>query len=82
VVFSIRVNRPRSLAGRIWNAAWDLIAFGSLALIALRLAGVVSWPWWQVLTPLWVSGALMAAVLLVLLALIVRSAGRPGGAGR
>jgi hypothetical protein len=76
VVFSIQVKRPRSLAGRVWNAAWDLLALLSLALIALKLAGVVSWPWWQVLAPLWGSGAVMAAVLLVLLALIVRSAGR------
>jgi hypothetical protein len=69
------------MAVDIWNAAWDLLAFVSLALIALRLAGVVSWPWWQVLAPLWISGAVMAAVLLVL-ALITRSAGRATGAGR
>ena len=73
MVFSIKVNHPRSLAGRVWNAAWDLLACVSLALIVLRLAGVVSWPWWQVLAPLWISGALTAAVLLVLLALIAAS---------
>ncbi len=76
MVFSIQVKRPRSLAGRVWNAAWDLLTLLSLTLIALRLAGVVSWPWWQVLAPLWGSGAVMAAALLAFLVLIVRSAGR------
>jgi hypothetical protein len=76
VVFSVKVKRPRSLVGRIWNAAWDLLAFLSLALIALRLAGVVSWPWWEVLAPLWASGAVTVAALLGLLALLARSAVR------
>jgi hypothetical protein len=76
VVFSIQVKRPRSIAGRVWNAAWDLLALVSPTLIALRLAGVVSWPWWQVLAPLWVSGAVTATVLLVMLALVVWSVGR------
>jgi hypothetical protein len=34
-----------------------------LTAIALKLAGVISWSWWWVLSPLWISGLLAAAVL-------------------
>ena len=44
---------------------------GSLpALIVLKLTGVIGWSWWWVvLSPLWISGILLAPVLCVLLVL-------------
>jgi uncharacterized protein (DUF2062 family) len=36
--------------------------------IALKLAGVVSWSWWWVLSPMWIGGlalALLAGVLII-----------------
>ena len=40
------------------------------ALIVLKLTGVIAWSWWWVLSPLWISGILIAPVLLVLLVLL------------
>ena len=31
-----------------------------ITLIALKLAGVISWVWWWVLSPLWIEGILVA----------------------
>lgn len=44
---------------------------GMLAIlfIGLKLAGVVSWPWWAVLAPLWVPFALVCVLIVVLLAI-------------
>lgn len=41
---------------------------GALAvlLIGLRLAGLIDWPWWAVLLPLWGPFALVAALVLVI----------------
>ena len=65
-----------------------LAAAGTLALAALRLTGVIAWPWLWVLSPAWV---LFAAVVLFSLAfagaaayaaMAARTARRPGGAPR
>jgi hypothetical protein len=71
VVFTIRVRRPQSVAGRIWNLAQDAWAMSPLVLIVLRLTGVIAWSWWWVLSPLWISGILLAAVLCAVLVLIL-----------
>lgn len=41
--------------------------------VALKLCGVVAWPWWAVLAPLWVP---LAVLLLVIVAAIAASAAR------
>ena len=56
-------------AGRIWNIGQDLCAVFSLTLIVLRLVGVIAWSWWWVLSPLWISGILVAVVSCALLVL-------------
>jgi hypothetical protein len=75
-VFTVRVKQPQSIAGRCWNAAQDVLALGALALIVLKLTGVITWPWWWVLSPLWISGILLAAALGVVLVLLIRAAPR------
>jgi len=69
VVFSIRMKRPESVAGRVWNLAQDGVAL--LVLVVLKLTGLVTWSWWWVLSPVWLGGVLLAAVLFALLALWV-----------
>jgi hypothetical protein len=71
VVFSIWVRRPESVAGRVWNLAMDACSVASVALIVLKLTGLVTWSWWWVLSPLWLSGFLLAAVLCALLVRLV-----------
>lgn len=74
VVFSIRMKRPQSVAGRIWNLGQDVWAMSALVLIVLKLAGAIAWSWWWVLAPLWISGILLAAVLCALLVLVLGAA--------
>jgi hypothetical protein len=58
--------------GRIWNLGQEALAVFSLTLIALKLAGVIAWSWWWVLSPLWISGIVVVAVVAGLLVLICR----------
>jgi hypothetical protein len=62
-VFTLRVKQPQSIAGRCWNAAQSVLSLGSVALIVLKLTGVIDWSWWWVLAPVWISGILLVAVL-------------------
>jgi hypothetical protein len=71
VVFSIRVTRPESVAGRAWNLVQDLCGVAAVVLIVLKLTGLITWSWWWVLSPLYPSGFLLAAVLCGLLVLLV-----------
>jgi hypothetical protein len=70
VVVTFRSNRPGSVGAWIWNRGQDLWVLTLPALIVLKLTGVIAWSWWWVLSPLWISGILLAPVLLVLLALL------------
>jgi hypothetical protein len=72
VVATIRFNRLRSVGAWIWNRGADLWALSLPALIVLKLTGVIDWSWWWVLSPWWISGILVAPVLLVLLVLLGR----------
>jgi len=70
MVFTSRFNLPGSAGARIWNRGQDLWALALPALIVLKLTGVINWSWWWVMSPLWISGILVAPVLCALLALL------------
>ena len=42
----------------------------TLLFIALKLTGVIAWPWIWVLAPLWISLVLLLVVMLVLILVI------------
>jgi hypothetical protein len=62
-VFTIQVKQPQSVAGRCWNAAQYALSLGTVALIVLKLTGIIDWSWWLVLTPVWISCVQLVAVL-------------------
>jgi len=70
IVFIVRVKRPQSIVGRLWNQVQDVSAFVTPTFIVLKLTGVITWSWWWVLSPLWISGILFAVVLCALLVLL------------
>jgi hypothetical protein len=70
VVFTFRSRRLRSVGAWIWNRGQDLWVLSLPALIVLKLTGVIAWSWWWVLSPLWISGILLAPVLCALLVLL------------
>lgn len=73
-VFSIRSKRPQSTAARCWNIAQEvLFPIVVITPIALKLAGVIDWSWWWVLSPLWISGLLLALVVLAACVLVIGS---------
>ena len=39
----------------------------TILFIALKLLGVISWSWWWVLSPLWITTAIVLVVLVVTL---------------
>jgi hypothetical protein len=47
----------------------SLLVPALIALIALKLAGVVTWSWWWVLAPLWINAAPLALLTGVFIAL-------------
>ena len=70
VVFNVRVKEPQSIAGRSWNRAMDVSTIVPLTFIVLKLTGVIAWSWWWVLSPLWISGILLAVALCTALVLL------------
>ena len=72
MVVTFRSSRLGSAAAWAWNLGQDLWALSLPALIVLKLTGVIAWSWWWVLSPLWISGILIAPVLCALLVLLGR----------
>jgi len=71
MAFTIKLREPHSVAGRCWNAGQRLAAAATPVLIVLKLTGVINWSWWWVLAPLWISGALVATLIVgIILALM------------
>lgn len=44
-----------------------------VAFIVLKLCGVVTWPWTMVLIPLWIDIAIVAIVLIIWIAIIIKA---------
>jgi Transmembrane Fragile-X-F protein len=73
-VFTIKVKRPRSTAARSWNVAMNVLSPVVVCTpIVLKLAGVIDWSWWWVLSPLWIGGILLALAVLGICALVIAS---------
>lgn len=70
----IRAETSTRAALWSWNApgVWGIVL---IALIVLKLTGVITWSWWWVLPPMWISGTL-AVLRLCVLAVLVYWEGR------
>jgi hypothetical protein len=53
------VQRPQSAS----DVVGSLPQAAVITLIALKLAGVITWSWWWVLSPLWIGGAALALLV-------------------
>ena len=45
----------------------------AVTFIVLKLCGVITWSWWWVLSPLWISAAVAIAILVVVLLVVLAS---------
>jgi Transmembrane Fragile-X-F protein len=52
-------QRPRARWGKDSIPA-SVVQLALIAFIVLKLAGVITWSWWWVLSPLWIGGLLLA----------------------
>ena len=43
-----------------------LIEMVLIVFLVLKLAGIITWPWWQVLSPLWAPVAALLAIEMAL----------------
>ena len=43
----------------------------TIAFIVLKLCGVIAWSWWWVLSPVWISAAI---VLIILVGIVIKAA--------
>lgn len=39
----------------------------TMVFIILKLCGIIAWPWWWVLSPLWISAILWVIVVVIVL---------------
>ena len=58
------MNKKTAASGGVSFTSMLAILF-----IGLKLAGVISWPWWAVLAPIWVPWAVVAVAVAAILAL-------------
>lgn len=43
----------------------------TIAFVVLKLCGVIAWSWWWVLSPVWISAAI---VLIIIIGVIIKAA--------
>jgi tellurite resistance protein TehA-like permease len=68
VVLNVQARRPRAVVRRIRNLAQNVSATVLLAFVVLKLVGAIAWSWWWVLSPLWINGIVLAAMLCAVVA--------------
>lgn len=44
----------------------------TIVFITLKLTGVIAWSWWWVLSPIWITTAIVLAILLFVAGLMLR----------
>jgi len=49
------------------DAAFPFLGGLTLTLIALKLAGYITWSWWLVLSPIWVPSTVAFTILLTMI---------------
>lgn len=49
---------------------YSLTSFLTIIFIALKLCGLITWSWWWVLSPIWISFIITILILLMLVILI------------
>ncbi len=51
------------------SSGLDVVGLLAVAFIILKLCGVITWSWWWVLSPLWISA--IGWVVLLIIALLI-----------
>jgi Flp pilus assembly protein TadB len=70
------MRRSPRTARRRADVRGSISGIALITLIALKLTGVITWSWWWVLSPIWISGILLVLALCTLVVLLYREARR------
>lgn len=74
-VMEMQLARQRAARGRTSSGLQNLLPLLALiTFVVLKLSGVISWSWWWVLSPLWISGILLVLGLCAGIVLLRRQA--------
>ena len=46
-----------------WNGGVGFTGLLTVAFVVLKLTHVIDWSWWWVLSPIWISGVLLVAII-------------------
>jgi hypothetical protein len=66
-----KVNMNKYIFSSRSSEGMGFVGVLTLVFIALKLLGYISWSWWWVLSPLWISIILLVVVVLLVVLLIV-----------
>jgi hypothetical protein len=47
-------NKPDVIAQTLACSIWLILALAQILFVLLRIHGLIDWPWWAVLIPLWI----------------------------
>jgi hypothetical protein len=72
----IRTEKPTSAAWWSWRVPGPVSGIALVTFIVLKLNGVITWSWWSVVSPIWISGILAVTSLCVLAVLVCWEAHR------
>ena len=62
-------KREREVSDKQTSSGLDVVDLLAVAFIILKLCGVITWSWWWVLSPLWISA--IGWVVLLIIALLI-----------
>lgn len=55
------------------NGGIGFVGLLTIAFIVLKLAHIIDWSWWWVLSPIWITASLIAAIVIVCLIVLAIS---------
>ena len=60
------MGRINSMADNTSNSSGiGFVGLLTVAFIVLKLCGIISWSWWWVLSPLWISATVVFSVIII-----------------
>ena len=48
-----------------------IVGMLTIIFLVLKLTGVITWSWWWVFAPLWISALLVVGILLIILLVVI-----------
>jgi len=63
---SLKIDKNRNMTNRASSSGIGFTSLLAVLFIGLKLTDYITWSWWWVLSPLWITPALILSVLFVM----------------